>query len=83
MELLYRRTRDGMSADIFLNKYNIKGQTISIFKNNKGYVSSTDWVSCNSYISSTDSFIFTLTNIYKIAPTKFRVSNSCASIYDN
>ena len=38
MELLYRGTRDGMSADVFHNKCNNKGPTISLFKNEKGYI---------------------------------------------
>ena len=35
MELLYRGTRDGMSADVFHNKYNNKGPTICLFKNER------------------------------------------------
>ena len=38
MELLYRGTRDGMSANAFHNKCNNKGPTISLFKNEKGYI---------------------------------------------
>ena len=38
IELLYRGTRDGMSGDAFHNKCNNKGPTISIFKNEKGYI---------------------------------------------
>ena len=38
MELLYRGTRDGMSSNSFHNKCNNKGPTISLFKNEKGYI---------------------------------------------
>ena len=38
MELLYRGTRDGMSADAFHNRCNNKGPTISLFKNENGYL---------------------------------------------
>jgi len=86
MELLYRGTRDGMSADAFHNKCNNKGPTISLFKNENGYIfggyASIDWTSYGNYKSAPDSFIFTLTNRYNISLTKF--PNSCPnqSIYD-
>ena len=87
MELLYRGTRDGMSPDVFHNKCNNKGPTISIFKNGKGYIfggyASIDWISCNNYRSAPDGFIFTLTNMYDIEPTKFPNTNSRYSIYDH
>ena len=89
MELLYRGTRDGMSADVFHNKCNNKGPTISLFKNEKGYIfggyASVDWHGPSEYAyrSAPDSFIFTLTNMYEIAPTKFPNSNSTYSIYDH
>ena len=86
LELLYRGTRDGMSADIFHNKCNNKGPTISLFKNENGYIFggyvSIDWTSYNNYKSAPDSFIFTLTNMYNISPTKFPNSDTRYSIYD-
>jgi len=86
IELLFRGTRDGMSADIFHNKCNNKGPTISLFKNENGYIfggyASLDWTSCNNYKSAPDSFIFTLTNMYNISPTKFPNSDTRYSIYD-
>ena len=89
MELLYRGTRDGMSAEVFHNKCNNKGPTISLFKNEKGYIfggyASVDWQGPSEYVyrSAPDSFIFTLTNMYNIPPTKFPNSNTNDSIYDN
>ena len=89
MELLYRGSRDGMSGEAFHNKCNNKGPTISLFKNEKGYIfggyASIDWQSTSSqtYRSAPDSFIFTLTNMYNISPTKFPNSNTNYSIYDN
>ena len=38
MELLYRGTKDGMSNDVFRNKCNNKGPTITLIKNDKGYI---------------------------------------------
>ena len=87
MELIYRGTRDGMSAGAFHNKCNNKGPTISLFKNEKGYLfggyASIDWKGNGGYKSAPDSFIFTLTNIYNISPTKFPNSDTNYSIYDN
>ena len=86
MELLYRGTRDGMSAQEFHNRCNNKGPTISLFKNERGYLfggyASIDWISCNNYRSAPDSFVFTLTNMYDIEPTKFPNTDSRYSIYD-
>ena len=86
MKLLYRGTRDGMNANYFHNKCNNQGPTISLFKNVKGYIfggyASTDWTSCNDYKSASESFIFTLTNIYGTKPTKFPNSKTANSIFD-
>ena len=86
MKLLYRGTRDGMEGEYFHNKCNNQGPTISLLKNDKGYIfggyASIDWTSSNSYKSAPDSFIFTLTNIHGTEPTKFPNSDSRYSIYD-
>ena len=87
IELLYRGTRDGMSANVFRNKCDNKGSTIILIKNDKknifGGYASIDWKGGNgNYHSAPDSFIFTLTNIYKISPTKFPNSDTNHSIYD-
>ena len=89
IELLYRGTRDGMSANSFHNKCNNKGPTICLFKNDKGYIfggySSVDWQGPSGYAyrAAPDNFIFTLTNVYNISPTKFPISDSNKNIYDN
>ena len=88
MELLYRGTRDGMNANVFHNKCNNKGPTIILFKNEKGYIfggyASLDWQGPSEYkyYSAPDSFIFTLTNMYNISPTKFPNSHTDKSLYD-
>ena len=86
MELLYRGSRDGMSANNFHNKCKNKGPTISLLKNEKGYIfggyAAVDWTGSGGYKSAPDSFIFTLTNMYNISPTKFPNSTNC-SIYDS
>ena len=87
MELLYRGTKDGMSADSFHNKCDNKGPTINLFKHEKGYIfggySSIDWQGSGGSKSAPDSFLFTLTNIYELEPTKFPNSDSNYSIYYN
>ena len=89
MELLYRGTRDGMSADVFHNKCNNKGPTISLIKNEKGYIfggyAYIDWQNGDkdTWKSAPDSFIFTLTNMYNISPTKFPNSDTRYSICHN
>ena len=75
MELLYRGTRDGSGSNIFHNKCDNKGPTICLCKNEKGNIfggySSISWTSDNNYHTANGSFLFTLTNIHGIAPTKF------------
>ena len=87
LELLYRGTRDGMSGDAFHNRCNNKGQTICLFQNDKNHIfggyASIDWQSSNSWKSDSNCFLFTLTNMYNIEPTKFPNSDSSYSINDN
>ena len=86
MKLLYRGTRDGMGSNYFHNKCNSQGPTICLFKNDNGNIfggyASIDWTSNGSWKSASDSFIFTLTNIHGIEPTKFPNSNTNYSIYN-
>ena len=87
MELLYRGTRDGMSRDTFYNKCKNKGPTLCLYKNDKGLFggyASIDWQGQGNggYNSASDSFIFTLTNMYNISPSKFPNSDTSKSIYD-
>ena len=75
MELLYRGTRDGSGKNIFHNKCDNQGPTIILCENEKGNIfggyASISWTSDNKYHSANGSFLFTLTNIYNTAPTKF------------
>ena len=78
-ELLFRGTRDGMTHTVYHNKCNNQSPTILLYKNENGYINggytSFPWSSDNSYHSAPDSFLFTLTNIYNIKPTKFVSKN--------
>ena len=75
MELLYRGTRDGSTADIFHKKCDNQGPTICLYKNEKGNIfggyASISWTNSGFGKKAPDSFIFTLTNIHGIEPTKF------------
>ena len=86
MKLIYRGSRDGTKSNDFHNKCDNQGPTICLFKNEKGYIfggySSISWTNdSGNYHSAPESFIFTLTNIYNIKPTKFPNSDSNYSVY--
>ena len=85
MELIYRGTRDGPESKNFHNKCDNQGQTITLFKNNKGYIfggySPISWGIRDKCINNSDFFIFTLTNIHNTKPTKFPSNNSGNNAY--
>jgi len=86
MELIYRGTRDGMTSNIFHNKCDNKGESITLIKNEKGNIfggyASIPWTNANgSYYSAPESFIFTLSNIYNTEPTKFPSTNDQNEVY--
>ena len=79
MELIYRGSRDGTTSNIFHNKCDNKGPTIILFKNDKGNIYGgycpISWNNNGDWQSVPEAFIFTLTNIYNIEPTKFNRTN--------
>ena len=85
MELIYRGSRDGTTSNIFHNKCDNKGPTIILFKNEKGNIYGgycpISWKSEGGWQSVPEAFIFTLTNIYNIEPTKFNRTNDQYGIY--
>jgi len=85
MELIYRGTRDGTSNNDFHNKCDNKGESIILIKNDKdnifGGYTSYPWGKDNNFHSAPDSFLFTLTNIYNINPTKFPSKNDQKEVY--
>ena len=83
MELIFRGTRDG---NTFHNKCDNKGETITLIKNEKGNIfggyASISWTSANgTYCSAPESFLFTLSNIYNIEPTKFPSKNDQKEVF--
>ena len=87
MKLLYRGTRDGSKSDIFHNKCDNQGPTICLYKNNKGNIfggfTSISWTNSGGFHSDSNSFLFSLTNIYGISPTKFPIKDAAYSVYHN
>ena len=87
MELLYRGSRDGMTANDFHKKCDNKGQTITLIKNEKGNIfggyASIPWTNKDEYHRAPDSFLFTLKNIHGTQPTKFPSKNEQNEIYHN
>ena len=87
MELIYRGSRDGTTSNIFHNKCDNKGPTIILFKNEKGNIYGgycpISWNSNGGWKSVPEAFIFTLTNIYNIEPTKFNRGNDQYGILFN
>ena len=87
MELIYRGTRDGESSNDFHNKCDNQGATIVLCKNENdnifGGYTSYSWGKDEKYHNAPDSFLFTLTNIYNINPTKFPSKNDQYDIYHN
>ena len=79
MELIYRGSKDGMTANKFQEKCNNKGPTICLYNNEKsvfGGYTSLSWRGYGGYRNSNDSFIFTLINIHNTDPTKFSLRDS-------
>ena len=80
-ELLYRGTRDGFGADYFHRTCDNKGKTLVLIKNSSGHIfggfASVSWESPSSwkYKEASGSFLFTLTNMHGIQPTKFPLIN--------
>ena len=84
-ELLFRGTRDGMTANEFHRKCDNQGPTITLIKNNKDHIfggyASISWTSGNENKNAPKSFLFTLTNIYNTKPTKFQSKNNGKEVY--
>ena len=87
MELIYRGTRDGSTSNVFHEKCDDKGPTICLYQNEKGPIfggyASISWKNSGKNIKTNNCFIFTLTNIYNIEPTKFPNKENNDSIYHN
>ena len=79
-ELLYQGTRDGFGASDFHRACDNRGKTLTLIKNSSGHVfggfASIPWTSSSGEDKQAPgSFIFTLTNMYGIQPTKLPLEN--------
>ena len=86
MKLLFRGSRDGMTSQDFHNKCDNRGKTISLFLNDKGNIfggySSIPWENIGRDKIAKDCFLFTLTNIYNLEPTKFPYEKVRSVLHD-
>ena len=84
-DLLYRGSRDGPTSKIFHEKCDEKGPTLVLYKNDIGNIfggySSISWKNNGGTKSAKGSFIFTLTNIFNIKPTKFSDKNTNKNVH--
>ena len=84
-ELLFRGTRDGMTANAFHNKCDNQGPTIILIKNDKDHIfggyAPISWTKDEGNKNAQKSFLFTLTNIYNTKPTKFQSKNKGNEVY--
>ena len=78
-ELLYRGSRDGFGASNFHGLCDNKGKTLVLIKNTSGHVfggfASIPWSCSGGSKQAPGSFLFTLTNMHRIHPTKFSLKN--------
>ena len=85
MELIYRGSEDGSTSKNFHDKCDNKGPNIVLFKNEKGNIFGgycpISWKKEGDWQLVPESFIFTLTNIYNIEPTKFNRGDNQWGIY--
>ena len=85
LELLYRGTRDGTSSKIFHDKCDNQGPTITLYRNDKGYIfggySSISWENKGDYKKDKNCFIFTLYNIHNTEPCKFPIKSENEGVF--
>jgi len=86
-DLIFRGTRDGSSCEKFHELCDNQGPTVVLCENERGNIfggyASISWQNSGNLKSAPDSFLFTLTNIYDIEPTKFSSKNDEKEVYHN
>ena len=85
IELIFRGTKDGMTARDFHKKCDNQGANFILIKNEKGHIfggySSISWTCDDGNKNAPKSFLFTLTNIFNSPPTKFPSNNNGNEVY--
>ena len=78
-ELIYRGTRDGFGTIDFHRTCDNKGKTLVLIKNTSGHIfggfASIPWANSGGRKQAPGSFLFTLTNMHGIQPTKFDLND--------
>ena len=79
-ELLYKKSRDGDSYNIFHKLCDNKGKTLILIKSSEGFIiggyTPLDWDSESSWKNDNETFLFSLTNkkVYKKTKKKFTIN---------
>jgi hypothetical protein len=85
--LLYRGSSHGSQAQIFHQRCDHKGRTVTLIRCTSGYIfgayASDPWTSRSTYANNTSSFLFSLLNPAGSPPTKYDVTNGPHAQYDN
>jgi len=88
-ELIYKASRDGFDPNAFHTRCDNKGSTITIVRSNNNFLSrgytAVAWTSDISCKNDITAFLFTLTNLYNIPPTKYSINSRIAgnAVYHN
>ena len=85
IELLFRATKDGATADAFHKKCDNQGPTLCLYKNDKGNIfggyAPISWTNKGGGKIAPGTFIFTLTNIYNAPPTIFNLKENQVAVF--
>ena len=85
IELLFRATKDGATADDFHKKCDNQGPTLCLYKNDKGNIfggyAPISWTNKGGGKTAPGTFIFTLTNIYNAPPTIFNLKENQVAVF--
>ena len=87
LKLLYRGSQDGSTSQSFHDKCDNQGATITLYKNEKDFIfggyNPISWNNEGGWIKDDNSFLFTLTNVHGIEPTKFPHIQGKDSVYND
>ncbi len=85
MELIYGGTRDGITSQIFHQKFDNQGPTICFYINEKGYIfggyAFISWSSQTMDILEFQIVFIMLTNVYNTESIKFKFKGSSDSVF--
>ena len=86
-KLLYSAAKDGATANIFHQKCDNKGVTVTLIKVTNGNIcggyTNIPWSTQSGYKNDSTAFLFLLRSNNKIKPSKWSVSNANNAVYHN